>query len=88
MSLTDFLRKVVEVLDDAGVPYMLTGSLAAAYYAVPRATQDVDVVIETEADGIDRLVEGLLGAGWYVDRDAAQEALRGRSGWLKPLSRG
>jgi hypothetical protein len=76
VSLTAFLEKVVEVLEAAGIPYMLTGSLAAAYYAVPRATQDIDVVIETEESGIDRLVQGLLEAGWYVDRDAALEAWR------------
>ncbi len=57
---------------------MLTGSLAAAYYAVPRATQDIDLVIETDEQGIDRLAQGLLEAGWYVDRDAALEAWRGQ----------
>lgn len=40
MSLPAFLATVVEALDDAGLSYMLTGSLAAAYYATPRATQD------------------------------------------------
>lgn len=79
MSLAAFLQRVVEVLDEAGVPYMLTGSLASAFYAVPRATQDIDVVIEAEEDGIGRLVQGLLGAGWYVDREAALEAWRGQS---------
>lgn len=78
MSLTAFLEKVVEVLEEAGIPYMLTGSLAAAFYAVPRATQDIDVVIETEEQGIGRLVQGLLEAGWYVDRGAAMEAWRGQ----------
>lgn len=79
MSLTGFLKKVVEMLDEAGVQYMLTGSLAAAFYAVPRATQDIDIVIETEEDGVNRLVERLLGSGWYVDRDAALQAWRGRA---------
>jgi predicted nucleotidyltransferase len=78
MSLTAFLQRVVEALADAGVRYMLTGSLAAAYYAVPRATQDVDLVIEAEGEGMERLVQGLAAAGWYVDRDAALEAWRGR----------
>jgi hypothetical protein len=77
VTLTAFLQTVVEALDEAGVSYMLTGSLAAAFYAVPRATQDVDVVIETERAGLDRLVDGLLGAGWYVDRAAAGEAWTG-----------
>ena len=79
MSLAAFLERVVEVLDEAGVSYMLTGSLASAFYAVPRATQDIDVVIEAERDGIDRLVQGLLAAGWYADRDAALEAGQGQS---------
>ena len=74
MTLTAFLRKLVEILDEAGVPYMLTGSLASAYYAVPRATQDVDLVIETDVPGVERVVQGLRDAGCYVDRDAALEA--------------
>ncbi len=76
MSLTAFLRKVVEILDAAGVPYMLTGSLASAYYAVPRATQDLDVVIEAEDAGIARVADQLRIAGCYVDPDAALEAKR------------
>lgn len=77
MTLTAFLQTVIGALDEAGVSYMLTGSLAAAFYAVPRATQDVDVVIETEQAGLDRLVNRLLEAGWYVDRNAADEAWKG-----------
>ncbi len=76
MSLAAFLRRVAEILDEAGVPYMLTGSLASAYYAVPRATHDLDVVIAAEEPGIERIVQGLLTAGCYVDRDAALEARR------------
>ncbi len=76
MSLAAFLRRVAEILDEAGVPYMLTGSLASAYYAVPRATQDLGMVIAAEESGIERIVQGLLTEGWYVDRDAALEARR------------
>lgn len=78
MTVQAFLSRLVEVLDAADVPYMLTGSLASAYYAVPRATQDVDIVIETGEPGVGRLVQGLLAAGWYVDRDAAVQAWRDR----------
>ena len=79
MSLAAFLERVVEVLDEAGVSHMLTGSLASAFYAVPRATQDIDVVIEAQKEGIERLIDGLLAAGWYADRDAALEAWQGQS---------
>jgi hypothetical protein len=78
MSLTGFLHRVIGILDEAGVPYMLTGSLASAYYAIPRATQDLDVVIATEKDGVEKVVQGLRNAEWYVDRNAALEAHRTR----------
>lgn len=88
MSLKAFFRAVVEVLDGADVPYMLTGFLASAYYAVPRATQDLDVVIEAEASGIERVVHGLHEAGLYVDFEAAREAreVQGQFNAIDPAS--
>lgn len=79
MSLSDLLRRIVEILDEERIPYMLTGSLAAAYYATPRATKDIDIVLVADAAGIDRLVRRLREAALYVDRDAALEALRSRA---------
>lgn len=76
MSLAAFIHTVVAILDGADVPYMLTGLLAAAYYATPRATQGVDVVIDAPEEGIERLVDGLLESGFYVDRAAAMNAWR------------
>jgi hypothetical protein len=76
VSLSALLQRVVDILDDCHVPYMLTGSLAAAYYATPRATKDIDIVFETDEAGVDRLVSRLRGAGLYVDLGAAREALR------------
>ena len=88
MSLTAFLRRVIEILDEAGVPYMLTGSLASAYYAIPRATQDLDIVIATEEVGVEQIVQGLQDTGWYVDRHAALEAhkTRGQFNAIDPSS--
>lgn len=55
---------------------MLTGSLAAAFYGTPRATQDIDLVIESQPDKLQRLVDNLRAAGLYADIEAAREALR------------
>jgi hypothetical protein len=41
---------------------MLTGSLAAAYYATPRATQDIDLVIDVREQQIERVVDELMAA--------------------------
>ena len=66
---------VVRSLREAEIPFMLTGSLAAAFYGTPRATQDIDVVVESQPDSLKKLARLLREAGLYVDVDAALEAL-------------
>lgn len=49
------LKLVTERLDALGIAYMLTGSIAAGYYAQPRMTRDIDLVVElepTDAEGV------------------------------------
>ena len=41
----EVLSIVTRRLDSAGIGYMVTGSMAASYYAVPRMTRDVDLVV-------------------------------------------
>lgn len=43
--ISEFLRRVISALEIIGVPYMLTGSLASSTYGVPRATNDIDIVV-------------------------------------------
>jgi hypothetical protein len=76
VSLASFLALIARSLRDADIPFMLTGSLAAAYYGAPRATQDVDLVIEAQSDNLNQFVEDLRASGLYVDREVALEALR------------
>jgi hypothetical protein len=76
VSLASFLKAIVRTLDEAEIPFMLTGSLAAAFYGTPRATQDIDVVIESPLEKLDRLIAALENADLYVDRAAAHEAYR------------
>ena len=45
MSQQELLRLVVARLDEAGIEYMLTGSLASSLQGEPRATHDIDLVI-------------------------------------------
>jgi hypothetical protein len=79
VTLTELLADMVRRLDDADVPYMVTGSVASAFHGEPRATRDLDIVIDPGTDTLTALVEGLLAGGNYVDRDAAFDALRERT---------
>lgn len=79
MTFAGVLATVIAALDGAGVPYMITGSLASSYHGEPRATQDVDIVIDPGPGTLERLVDALLQAGFYVDRDVARTALAERT---------
>jgi hypothetical protein len=75
---SDVLRDVSQRLDGAGIAFMLTGSLAMNYYAQPRMTRDVDVVIELGVDDTAKVV-GLFHPDYYVSAEAVAESLRHRS---------
>jgi predicted nucleotidyltransferase len=68
------LRDVTEKLTQAGVDYMLTGSWALNYYAEPRMTRDIDIVVALKPKDANRLIE-LLAAEYYIPADAARRAI-------------
>lgn len=72
------LASVVGILTSCGIPYMLTGSVAASYHGRPRATHDADLVIDPAPSQLECLVTSLQGADFYVDLDSAREAMRRR----------
>lgn len=42
------IHRFAQLLDDADVPYMLTGSFASGFHGAPRATQDAMVLVASE----------------------------------------
>jgi hypothetical protein len=76
VKLEAFIQQALATLDETEVPFMVTGSLASAFYAVPRATQDLDLVFSTNRAGVERIVQAFLDRGLYVDREAALDALQ------------
>jgi len=75
----EFLRRVTAALDTNGVPYMLTGSLASSMYGIPRATNDIDIVIAPAREQLLSLVQLFQRLGLTVESEAALAALRARS---------
>ncbi len=53
---------------------MLTGSLAGSYHGAPRATQDIDIVVEASLADLLAVAASLRVAGLYVSDDAVREA--------------
>jgi hypothetical protein len=69
------LKSVAARLGEAGIPYMVTGSMAANFYAVPRMTRDIDLVVELSERDVDRVTQ-LFQQEYYIDRDMVQRAVR------------
>ncbi len=74
----DILCDVSLRLSRLGVAHMLTGSVAVNYYAEPRMTRDIDVVVDLAPESVHPLVDEFA-RDYYVDEGAAAEAVRCRS---------
>jgi hypothetical protein len=72
-----FLQVLAEKLSDAGIPWMLTGSAASSYYGEPRATNDLDIVVDPTPAQIEAFAASLSGS-FYVSREEVREALAAR----------
>ena len=70
----EVLKLMTHRLAAAGIPYMVTGSMAVNYYAVPRMTRDIDVVVELSPQDTDRICT-LFQDDFYLDREAVQQAI-------------
>jgi Nucleotidyl transferase of unknown function (DUF2204) len=80
MSLSEELEVLKEVgqrLDQAGIPYMITGSTAGNFYTVPRMTRDIDLVVELEPNDVERIVQ-IFCRDFYLDRETVADAIRSR----------
>lgn len=65
------------LLEQAGIPYMVAGSVSSSFYGNPRSTRDVDIVIDPDRKRLDSFLN-FLGSRFYASRPAALEALESR----------
>ena len=49
------LWKVIDRLNEASIPYMLTGSIAVNIYGHSRATNDFDIVIQIHSPDVKKI---------------------------------
>ena len=71
----EVLKDVAERLERAGIAYMLTGSVAMNYYAQPRMTRDIDLVVAL-APGDGARIRSIFEPDYYVPADDLEQILR------------
>lgn len=73
MDALDVALAVANALDRAGVEYFLGGSLASSIQGDPRATNDIDFVVDLDIMKVASLTAA-LGADFSVDQDSLRIA--------------
>jgi hypothetical protein len=71
----DVLNCVSEGLSARSLPFMLTGSFALAYYATPRMTRDLDIVVALVAGDVEALLS-TFSSDFYIDADTVRAAIQ------------
>jgi hypothetical protein len=79
VSVREVLESVRLALEAADVPYMVTGSFASSVHGVPRATQDIDVVIAPSREQLLALMDRFTEPVYDSNVEDALDALRRRS---------
>src|SRR5947209_1712733 len=77
-DLIQIATRVVQALEDIGVPYLIGGSLASAHFGIPRSTRDVDLMADLRLEHVAPLVDALQDE-FYIDADMVDEAIRQKS---------
>ena len=66
MSFVEVLRQIASRLEACDIPYMVTGSIAASYYGLARATYDLDIVISATPEKLKSLIQLLPKEDYYA----------------------
>jgi len=67
-------KRLTAALEQGGYAYVIGGALALSYWALPRATVDIDITIDVEPINLPELLRVLREAGCEVDEERAIRA--------------
>jgi len=72
----ELLTTLLGALNALEIPYMLTGSVVSSMQGEPRATHDIDVIVEMQGSDVERLQAAFPPPRYYLDPEDARESIR------------
>lgn len=72
----ELLERVVAIFERLGIPYFVTGSVAAMAYGEPRLTNHIDIVAAVVESQVPLLIEAFPADDYYISSDMIREAIR------------
>ena len=79
-EVEDVALRVARTLDALGIRYLIGGSVASSLLGEPRATNDIDILVELTEGQVGPLTAA-LGPDFAVDEASLRDAVRRRSSW-------
>lgn len=76
----DFVLLVIDALNESGIPYLIGGSVATWVWGEPRATRDLDLIIQLPTEAVDDLSEELTKRDMPLPAEIINDRLRDRRG--------
>jgi hypothetical protein len=77
VTYTNLLGRIVGLLQDSKIAYIVTGSVESSFHGRPRATFDLDLVIDPTQQELEGFLSR-LGQEYYVSSATAREAYEQR----------
>jgi hypothetical protein len=75
LDITGFLKLILESLEAAGVEYLIGGAIAEWAWGEPRATQDLDIVINLPVEAVGKFSKELEKRDMLVPTDIILDAM-------------
>ncbi len=75
LEYAQFVKLVLATLESANIPYMVGGAVAAWAWGEPRATRDLDVVVQIPFEAVNRLSKELKARDMLVPADIIMDFL-------------
>jgi hypothetical protein len=73
------LKNLLVILNKSHIDYMVTGSIVSSLQGEPRATHDVDIVINISESAISALIRAFPPPQYYLTENSIREAIEHKS---------
>jgi hypothetical protein len=71
----ELVKNITSSLEQKGIPYMISGSLAFNMYCIPRMSMDIDLVIELNLGNVNDFLE-IFKTGYYIDKETVIQEIK------------
>lgn len=76
----ELLKVITFLLNKNKIPYMITGAWSVIYYGRPRASHDIDFIVDLKPKDVKKVLQALqtLSPDFSFDKDAIKEAIHNK----------